>query len=92
MARRFAAAVIGLRQFSRSKAVVVGGAQPVSIGLVGRTAIKAERLRSGEGAAFEMLAGWGCDEAQGYFISRPLAAEDYADWLAANRTAPLFRS
>lgn len=42
--------------------------------------------------AFEMLAGWGCDEAQGYFISRPLAAEDYADWLAANRTAPLFRS
>lgn len=29
----------------------------MSIGLVGRTAIKAERLRSGEGAAFEMLAG-----------------------------------
>ena len=29
----------------------------MSVGLVGRTAIKAERLRPGEGAAFEMLAG-----------------------------------
>jgi len=29
----------------------------VSVGLVGRTAIKAERLRSGEGVAFEVLAG-----------------------------------
>ena len=29
----------------------------MSVGLVGRTAIKAERLRPGEGAAFEVLAG-----------------------------------
>jgi uncharacterized protein YcgI (DUF1989 family) len=57
MARQFAAAADRLRQSQRLITVVDEGAQQVSVGLVGRTAIKAERLRSGEGAAFEVLAG-----------------------------------
>jgi EAL domain-containing protein (putative c-di-GMP-specific phosphodiesterase class I)/GGDEF domain-containing protein len=28
---------------------------------------------------YEMLAGWGCDEAQGYFMSRPLDAAGFAE-------------
>jgi EAL domain-containing protein (putative c-di-GMP-specific phosphodiesterase class I) len=28
---------------------------------------------------YEMLAGWGCDEAQGYFMSRPLDAARFAE-------------
>ena len=43
-------------------------------------------------SAFSLLADWDCDEAQGYFISRPLPAIDYADWLAVNRAAPLLRA
>ncbi|MGF1626524.1 MAG: putative bifunctional diguanylate cyclase/phosphodiesterase, partial [Alphaproteobacteria bacterium] len=35
--------------------------------------------------AFAMLAGWDCDEAQGYFISRPLPADGFAAWLAAGK-------
>ena len=31
-----------------------------------------------------MLAAAGCDELQGYLFSRPLAAEDFAVWKAAN--------
>lgn len=35
--------------------------------------------------AFATLAGWSCDEAQGYYISRPLPAESFLDWLKVNR-------
>ena len=31
-----------------------------------------------------LLAGLGCDAAQGYYISRPLVPEDLAAWLVAN--------
>lgn len=31
--------------------------------------------------AFEALAAFGCDEAQGYYINRPLACERLKDWL-----------
>lgn len=33
----------------------------------------------------EALAGFGCDEAQGYFISRPMTCEQLKEWV---RTAP----
>jgi len=33
-------------------------------------------------AIFDRLAALGCDEAQGYHMSRPLAAERLPDWLA----------
>lgn len=29
----------------------------------------------------QRLADWGCDEAQGYHISRPMPAADFMDWL-----------
>jgi len=36
--------------------------------------------------AYDFLAEAGCDEVQGYHISRPLTANDFRDWLAAPRT------
>lgn len=38
-------------------------------------------------ASLEWLSALGCDTAQGYFISRPLAAVDLVAWLQANRFA-----
>jgi EAL domain-containing protein (putative c-di-GMP-specific phosphodiesterase class I)/GGDEF domain-containing protein len=35
-------------------------------------------------ATYELLASWGCDEAQGYFISRPLPPSAFQRWLAAS--------
>ena len=32
-------------------------------------------------ATFDRLADFGCDEAQGYYISRPLSAADFIGWL-----------
>jgi EAL domain-containing protein (putative c-di-GMP-specific phosphodiesterase class I) len=37
-------------------------------------------------ATYDFLAEAGCDEVQGYHISRPLTANDFRDWLAAPRT------
>ncbi|MDQ6698425.1 MAG: EAL domain-containing protein [Actinomycetota bacterium] len=34
--------------------------------------------------AKEMLAGYGCDRAQGYFIARPCPADEFIAWLAAS--------
>ncbi len=34
--------------------------------------------------AMEILAEWGCDTAQGYFISRPLPLSGLIDWLASS--------
>jgi EAL domain-containing protein (putative c-di-GMP-specific phosphodiesterase class I) len=36
-----------------------------------------------DGAALELLAGYGCDIAQGYFIGRPCPAEDFWGSVAA---------
>jgi EAL domain-containing protein (putative c-di-GMP-specific phosphodiesterase class I) len=36
--------------------------------------------------SLEWLRALGCDTAQGYFISRPIAALDLETWLQANRT------
>lgn len=33
-------------------------------------------------AQWDQLAGFGCDIAQGYFIARPMPAEDFPAWLA----------
>ena len=33
-------------------------------------------------AAFDLLASWGCDEAQGFHISQPLPADAMAEWFA----------
>ncbi len=32
--------------------------------------------------ALELLAKWGCNTVQGYFISKPLPAGDFVEWLA----------
>ena len=37
-----------------------------------------------DAASLERLRGWGCDLAQGYFISRPMAGPDVLPWLAAD--------
>jgi EAL domain-containing protein (putative c-di-GMP-specific phosphodiesterase class I) len=31
--------------------------------------------------AWVLLAGWGCDEAQGHLLSRPMPIDDLATWL-----------
>ena len=31
--------------------------------------------------ALDMLIGYGCDSAQGYFFSRPQPAEEMTEWL-----------
>jgi EAL domain-containing protein (putative c-di-GMP-specific phosphodiesterase class I) len=33
-------------------------------------------------ATFDRLAEFGCDEAQGYYISRPLSAAEFTRWLS----------
>ncbi|NEX59647.1 putative bifunctional diguanylate cyclase/phosphodiesterase [Noviherbaspirillum galbum] len=42
-------------------------------------------------AAWDMLAAMGCDQGQGYFMSKPMPAEDFAGWLA-RWTPPLKQS
>lgn len=37
--------------------------------------------------AYELLAGWGCDEGQGYWIARPMPAAQLDDWLADRQLA-----
>ncbi|UCE76249.1 MAG: EAL domain-containing protein [Gammaproteobacteria bacterium] len=37
--------------------------------------------------AVELLAGLGCDLAQGYFISRPLPGDQFETWLASSRSS-----
>jgi EAL domain-containing protein (putative c-di-GMP-specific phosphodiesterase class I) len=34
-------------------------------------------------AAWHRLAAIGCDEAQGYWLSRPVSSEQLTEWLAA---------
>ena len=36
----------------------------------------------GDQPTYDLLASWGCDEAQGFHISQPLPAETMAEWLA----------
>jgi EAL domain-containing protein (putative c-di-GMP-specific phosphodiesterase class I) len=40
-------------------------------------------------AAWELLVNMGCDHGQGYFISKPMPAEQFAGWLKA-WTSPVF--
>lgn len=35
-------------------------------------------------SALQLLNGWGCEWAQGYFISRPLPREDFVSWYKEN--------
>jgi EAL domain-containing protein (putative c-di-GMP-specific phosphodiesterase class I) len=30
--------------------------------------------------AYDQLLKWGCDAAQGYWISKPLAVPDFTEW------------
>jgi EAL domain-containing protein (putative c-di-GMP-specific phosphodiesterase class I)/GGDEF domain-containing protein/PAS domain-containing protein len=43
--------------------------------------VVAEGVESG--TAWEMLAGMGCDQGQGYHISRPLPEQNYSSWLSS---------
>lgn len=37
---------------------------------------------------YDLLRGWGCDEAQGYLMARPLQPADFVSWMSAKaRTA-----
>jgi diguanylate cyclase (GGDEF)-like protein len=36
---------------------------------------------------FDRLGDFGCDEAQGFYISRPLEPEDFWDWLSGRETS-----
>ena len=40
-----------------------------------------------EAAEVDLLAQLGCDEAQGYFFSRPLPAAAFEEWLHARRAS-----
>jgi hypothetical protein len=39
----------------------------------------------------EMVSWLGCDELQGYYISAPLKARDFADWLDSGGAVALAR-
>ena len=41
-----------------------------------------------DGTVLEMLAGYGCDSVQGYFISRPSPPDEFMAWLADSSYAP----
>jgi diguanylate cyclase (GGDEF)-like protein len=45
--------------------------------------IVAEGIETRE--AWDLLAAWGCDIAQGYFIARPMPAADFSAWVAQYR-------
>ena len=36
----------------------------------------------GDQATFDLLASWGCDEAQGFHIAQPLSPDAMAEWFA----------
>ena len=55
---------------------------------------RALRIRSVAGgiedaATLEMIRAVGCDEIQGYYVSRPLSAGDFEQWLEAGGAAAL---
>lgn len=35
--------------------------------------------------SYQRLADWGCDEGQGYFMSRPLGVTPFSEWFGAHR-------
>lgn len=39
-------------------------------------------------AVYRLLAGWDCDEAQGYWIARPMPAAQLTQWLQERATLP----
>jgi EAL domain-containing protein (putative c-di-GMP-specific phosphodiesterase class I) len=43
--------------------------------------VVAEGVESAED--WELVKRLGCDEAQGYFLAQPMAAEDFPDWRAS---------
>ncbi|MEJ6001426.1 EAL domain-containing protein [Paucibacter soli] len=45
--------------------------------------IVAEGIETSE--ALDLLAGWGCDVAQGYLIARPMPADEFPAWVAQFR-------
>jgi EAL domain-containing protein (putative c-di-GMP-specific phosphodiesterase class I) len=47
----------------------------------------AEGVESTE--AFDLLREYGCDEAQGYLLSRPLPAAQFEAWLARQKVRPI---
>jgi EAL domain-containing protein (putative c-di-GMP-specific phosphodiesterase class I) len=47
--------------------------------------VVAEGVTSRESCEF--LAGWGCDEGQGFYLGTPMPAVELADWIAAGRTS-----
>ena len=40
----------------------------------------------------DLLRSYHCDQIQGFFYSRPLAADDFRAWLEAFNTTPMLRS
>jgi EAL domain-containing protein (putative c-di-GMP-specific phosphodiesterase class I)/CheY-like chemotaxis protein len=70
------------------------GAQGVTAAVLAMT--RTLRIRSvAEGIedpeSLEMVSCLGCDEVQGYYISPPLKARDFADWLESGGAAVLAR-
>jgi diguanylate cyclase len=51
--------------------------------------VVAEGVENGE--IYELLKKLGCDEAQGYHISKPMPIEQFPDWLSASRWKPRIR-
>jgi EAL domain-containing protein (putative c-di-GMP-specific phosphodiesterase class I) len=38
--------------------------------------------------AWDLLARWGCDQAQGHLVARPMPTGELVDWLRLPRSAP----
>jgi EAL domain-containing protein (putative c-di-GMP-specific phosphodiesterase class I) len=72
--------VIDLAQ-NRDDAVIVRST--IDLGHNMGLAVVAEGVEDQQ--TWDLLKAWGCDLAQGYFISRPVPAEELLPWLSAWR-------
>ena len=48
--------------------------------------VVAEGIETGE--VYRLLKNWNCDEAQGYWMARPMPAEDFVRWYREHATMP----
>jgi EAL domain-containing protein (putative c-di-GMP-specific phosphodiesterase class I) len=48
--------------------------------------VVAEGIETGE--VYRLLKNWNCDEAQGYWMARPMPADDFVRWYREHATMP----
>lgn len=72
--------VRGLAHGERDRAIVCS---TIDLGHRLRPSVVAESVE--DRATLDLLAELGCDQAQGFYVSRPMPAEDVADWVRSRQ-------